>query len=105
MFRGEATVIEERIYDIIRSPLSTEKSTMASQYGWYSFKVSEDASKPQIKKAVQKLFNVTVETVNTLNTKGKVKKFKGILGKRKGFKKALVKLKEGDSIDTTGEIK
>ena len=105
MFRGEATVIEEKVYDIIRSPLSTEKSTIATQNNWYAFKVSVDASKPQIKKAVQKLFNVTVETVNTLNVKGKVKKFKGILGKRKGFKKALVKLKAGDTIDTTGEIK
>ena len=88
-------------YDIIRKPLVTEKSTMASENGAVVFEVSIDSNKPQIKEAVEALFGVKVKAVNTSITKGKQKRFKGVLGRRKDIKKAFVTLEEGNTIDVT----
>ena len=86
-------------YDIIRKPIVTEKSTMASESGAMVFEVDIDATKPQVKEAIENLFNVKVKTVNTLILKGKTKRFKGTLGRRKDIKKAYVMLEEGNTID------
>jgi large subunit ribosomal protein L23 len=86
-------------YDVIRKPIITEKATMASQANAVVFEVSIDANKPQIKDAVESLFNVKVKAVNTTITKGKAKRFKGMLGRRKDVKKAYVTLEEGNTID------
>lgn len=87
------------LYDVVRKPIITEKATMASENNAVVFEVSIDANKPQIKEAVESLFNVKVKAVNTTITKGKVKRFKGQLGKRKDVKKAYVTLEEGNTID------
>ena len=86
-------------YDVIRKPVITEKATMASENGAVVFEVHIDANKPQIKEAVEGLFGVKVKAVNTTITKGKVKRFRGMLGKRKDVKKAYVTLEEGNTID------
>ena len=88
-------------YDIIRSPVITEKATMASEYNQVVFDVSTDADKPSIKAAVEALFDVKVKAVNTLVRKGKTKRFRGIKGRRSDVKKAIVTLQEGHSIDVT----
>lgn len=88
-------------YDVIRKPLITEKTTMASEAGAVVFEVAIDSTKPQIKEAVEGLFGVKVKAVNTTITKGKVKRFRGQLGKRKDVKKAYVTLEEGNTIDVT----
>ena len=88
-------------YDIIRKPLVTEKSTMASENGAVVFEVSIDSNKPQIKEAVESLFGVKVKAVNTSITKGKQKRFKGVLGRRRDVKKAFVTLEDGNTIDVT----
>ncbi|MEO1733898.1 MAG: 50S ribosomal protein L23 [Pseudomonadota bacterium] len=88
-------------YDVIRKPIITEKSTMASENGAIVFEVAIDAAKPEIKDAVESLFGVKVKAVNTTITKGKVKRFRGQLGKRKDVKKAYVTLEEGNTIDVT----
>ncbi|SMO60374.1 LSU ribosomal protein L23P [Thalassovita litoralis] len=89
------------LYDVIRKPVITEKATMASENGAVVFEVAIDANKPQIKEAVESLFGVKVKAVNTTVTKGKVKRFRGQLGKRKDVKKAYVTLEEGNTIDVT----
>ncbi|MCP4184892.1 MAG: 50S ribosomal protein L23 [Hyphomicrobiales bacterium] len=88
-------------YDVIVSPVITEKSTMASEHNQVVFKVAKNATKPEIKKAVEGLFGVKVKAVNTLVRKGKVKRFRGIVGKQSDFKKAIVTLVDGQSIDVT----
>ncbi len=88
-------------YDVIRKPIITEKSTMASENGAVVFEVAMDSSKPQIKEAVETLFGVKVKAVNTAITKGKVKRFRGQIGRRKDVKKAYVTLEEGNTIDVT----
>lgn len=88
-------------YDVIVSPVITEKSTMASEHNQVVFKVAKNATKPEIKKAVESLFGVKVKAVNTLVRKGKVKVFRGIRGKQNDFKKAIVTLVDGQSIDVT----
>ena len=88
-------------YDTIVAPVITEKSTLASEHNQVVFKVSGTASKPEIKAAVEALFNVKVDAVNTLVRKGKKKRFRGIIGRQKSFKKAIVTLAEGHSIDVT----
>ena len=95
----------ERIYEIIRSPLISEKSTFISQFNYYVFKVSPNSSKNEIKNAVENIFKVEVKSVNTLNQKGKKKRFRGKVGVRADTKKAFVKLAEGQTIDTTVEVK
>ena len=88
-------------YDVIRKPVITEKSTMASEAGAVVFEVHIDSTKPQIKEAVEELFGVKVKAVNTTITKGKVKRFRGAFGKRKDVKKAYVTLQEGNTIDVS----
>ena len=90
-----------RHYDVIVSPVITEKSTMASDANQVVFNVARNATKPEIKKAVEALFGVKVKAVNTLLRKGKVKRFRGIIGKQNDVKKAVVTLDEGQSIDVT----
>ena len=88
-------------YDVIRKPIITEKATMASEVGAVVFEVAPAATKPQIKEAVEALFGVKVKAVNTMITKGKVKKFRGRPGKRRDVKKAYVTLVEGNTIDVS----
>ena len=88
-------------YDVIRKPLITEKSTMASESGAVVFEVAIDSSKPQIKEAVEAVFGVKVKSVNTTITKGKRKSFRKRPGTRKDVKKAYVTLEEGNTIDVT----
>lgn len=88
-----------RHYDVIVSPVITEKSTMASESNQVVFNVAKKATKPQIKAAVEALFGVKVTGVNTLVRKGKVKRFRGTIGTLSDVKKAIVTLKDGDSID------
>jgi large subunit ribosomal protein L23 len=90
-----------RHYDTIVSPIITEKSTMASEYNQVVFRVADKATKPEIKAAVEALFKVKVTAVNTLIRKGKTKRFRGIPGKQRDFKKAIVTLADGYSIDVT----
>lgn len=88
-------------YDVIRRPIITEKATMASEHGAVVFQVAPEATKPQIKEAVEMLFGVKVKAVNTVVTKGKVKKFRGRPGTRNDVKKAYVTLEEGNTIDVS----
>ncbi len=88
-------------YDIIRQPIVTEKSTMASESGAIVFEVDIKATKSQVREAIENLFNVKVKSVNTLISKGKTKRFKGTLGRRKDTKKAYVMLEDGNTIDVT----
>jgi len=91
----------ERMYDIIRAPVITEKSTMGSEFNQVTFRVPLDATKPEIKAAVETLFEVKVDAVNTLRQKGKLKRFRGRLGKRSDSKKAVITLAEGSRIDVS----
>jgi large subunit ribosomal protein L23 len=86
-------------YDVIRAPIVTEKSTLASEHGQVVFEVAMDATKADIKTAVEALFSVKVKAVNTLVRKGKVKRFRNSLGVRNDVKKAIVTLVDGQSID------
>lgn len=88
-------------YDVIISPSITEKSTMVSEHNQVVFNVRRTATKPEIQAAVEQLFNVKVKAVNTLNRKGKIKRFKGVVGRRSDIKKAIVTLEDGQSIDVT----
>lgn len=97
--KKEKLEVQEWMYEIIRNPVVTEKSTMGSEYGQVTFKVPLDASKPRIKAAVETLFKVQVTAVNTLRQKGKTKRFKASVGKRSDEKKAIVTLAEGQTID------
>lgn len=100
-----SSISNERTFEVIRSPLVSEKATFISQFNYYVFKVSNDSSKLEIKQAVQNLFKVEVKSVNTLIQKGKQKRFRGKIGKRSAIKKAFVKLADGQTIDTSLEIK
>ncbi len=91
----------EKNYDIIRAPAITEKATLLSEANQIVFNVAGTASKPEIKKAVEELFNVKVKAVNTLVRKGKTKRFRGIRGRQSDVKKAIVTLEDGQSIDVT----
>ena len=88
-------------YDLIKKPVITEKATMASEHGAVVFQVAMDATKPQIKEAIEAIFSVKVKAVNTTITKGKVKEFRGRTGERSDKKKAYVTLEEGNTIDVT----
>ena len=91
------------IYEVIRNPVITEKATLISENGQVIFEVSKIATKSQIKEAIETLFKVKVKSVNTLIRKGKVKRFRGRLGKRNDIKKAIVSLEDGQNVDfTTG---
>lgn len=91
----------ERAYEVIRRPLITEKATRVSEHNQVAFVVALDATKPEIKAAVEMLFKVKVEAVNTLRQKGKTKRFRGRPGTRPDIKKAFITLAEGQSIDVT----
>lgn len=99
------------LYDVIRRPLITEKTTMMSEPTEtttdrkYTFVVMQDADKYLVRKAVEGIFDVNVQKVNILNVKGKQKRFKGRLGRQSDFKKAIVTLKRGQTIDLTGGVK
>lgn len=93
-----------RHYDIVISPVVTEKSTMLSEHNQVVFKVARKATKPEIKAAVEALFSVKVEAVNTLVRKGKMKRFKGVIGRQSDIKKAVVTLADGQSIDFSAGI-
>jgi len=95
------TVTDPRLYDIILSPAITEKATVASERNQVVFKVAKGATKPQIKEAVEKLFDVKVKSVNTHIRKGKVKATRGSIGVQSPTKRAIVTLEEGHRIDVT----
>ena len=96
--------VEARHYDVVLAPHITEKAPLASEHNAVVFKVANDATKPQIKEAVEAIFGVSVTGVNTINVKGKTKRWKGKPYKRNDLKKAVVTLKDGDSIDVTSGI-
>jgi large subunit ribosomal protein L23 len=95
------TTNDPRHYDVIISPVITEKATFASDRNQVIFRVAPHATKPQIKEAVEKLFDVKVKRVNTLVRKGKVRNFRGMRGVLSDVKKAIVTLEEGHRIDVT----
>ena len=105
MAKKQKAGVEIRHYDVVRAPHITEKSTMLSEHNAVVFRVANDATKPQIKAAVEALFEVTVLNVNTLVQKGKTKKWKGRDYTRTDIKKAIVTLAEGQSIDVTEVVK
>ena len=92
---------DPRHYDVLIAPVVTEKATMASEHNKVVFKVARTATKPQIKEAVEKLFDVKVKSVNTLVRKGKTKVFRGNFGSQSDTKRAIVTLEEGHRIDVT----
>ncbi len=98
------TVSQQRMMEILRRPVITEKSTLIGEHNQVAFYVPLNANKFEVKTAVEKLFKVKVTAVNTLRTKGKVKRHRGRLGKRVDTKKAIVTLAEGDTIDVTTGI-
>ncbi len=100
-YLNKKPVSDERVYQVLRRPLITEKATLVGEYNQITFEVALDATKPEIKSAVEKLFKVKVTAVNTLRQNGKTKRFRGRPGKRIDTKKAIVRLAEGDSIDVT----
>ncbi len=95
------SVSQIQSYDLITMPMVTEKSTLGSEHNQVTFRVPLTATKPEIKQAVELLFKVEVTAVNTLRQKGKTKRFRGKLGKRSDFKKAMITLAEGANIDVT----
>ena len=104
MAKKQQAAVDNRHYDVIVAPHITEKSTLLSEQNAVVFKVAKDASKPEIKAAVEALFNVKVTGVNTIVTKGKSKRWKGRPYERSDFKKAIVTLAEGQTIDVTSGI-
>jgi large subunit ribosomal protein L23 len=103
-YSGTAIVSRERMYEIVRAPLVTEKSTRGSEHNQVTFRVPLDATKPEIKAAVEQLFKVKVKAVNTIVVLGKTKRFRGRVGKRPDVKKAIISLVEGQTIDVTTGI-
>ena len=103
-YKQSVKLTRDRMYDLVRSPVVTEKSTRGSEHNQVTFKVPLTATKPQIKAAVEGLFSVKVVAVNTVRQLGKTKRFRGRPGKRPDFKKAMVTLAEGQSIDVTTGI-
>jgi len=97
-------ISKERMYDIVRAPVITEKATLGSEHNQVTFKVPLDASKLEVAAAIEGVFGVKVKAVNTLRAKGKVKRFRGRLGKRNDVKKAYVTLVEGQTIDMTAGV-
>ena len=101
---AKADGIDTRHYDVIVAPHITEKATLLSEFNAVVFRVANSATKPEIKAAVESLFKVTVTGVNTINQKGKTKRWKGKPYTRSDFKKAIVTLAEGQSIDVTSGL-
>lgn len=102
--RAAERLSREVMYDIVRAPVITEKATALSEKNQVVFRVAIDATKPQIKAAVEGLFGVKVLGVNTLIQKGKTKRFRGRPGVRSDVKKAFVQLAEGQSIDLSARL-
>jgi large subunit ribosomal protein L23 len=102
--RRDLKLSRERMYEIVKRPVITEKATMASEHNQVTFRVPLDANKFEVKAAVEGLFKVKVTAVNTLRVKGKVKRFRGMAGRRSDTKKAIVTLAEGSKIDVTTGI-
>jgi large subunit ribosomal protein L23 len=102
--KGTSEIVKEAFYDVIECPVITEKATAASEHNKVIFRVRMDATKNQIKEAVEALFKVSVKSVNTMNFQGKIKIFRGMAGRRKDYKKAVVTLAAGQSIDLAGGI-
>jgi large subunit ribosomal protein L23 len=102
--KQDKAAIDNRHYDVVLAPHITEKSTLLSEHNAVVFKVAGDASKPEIKAAIEALFNVSVTGVNTIVQKGKTKRWKGKPYTRSDVKKAIVTLAEGQSIDVTTGI-
>lgn len=100
----KAPVLKEAFYDVISRPVITEKATAASEHNKVIFRVRTDVTKAQVKEAVEGLFKVEVTGVNTINVQGKTKAFRGRNGKRIDFKKAIVTLKAGQSIDLSSGV-
>ena len=99
------TISSESAMSILKKPITTEKSTNLQQYNQYTFMVSKNSTSNEIKQAVETLFKVKVTKINTSINRGKMKSFKGTYGFRKDFKKAIITLKEGNTIDSSLEIK
>ena len=97
--RTKTIVSRARMYEVIRAPLITEKTTNGSEHSQVTFKVAADASKPEIKQAVEGLFKVKVKAVNTIRIRGKVKAWRGKRYQKGETKKAIITLAEGESID------
>ena len=104
MAKAEKKNIAEKYYTILRNPVVTEKSALASEHGQITFAVSIDATKPEIKAAFEALYGVKVTAVNTLVRKGKARRFGGIMGRRSDEKKAIVTLAEGQNIDLAQQV-
>ena len=102
--RASAQLSRQEMYDLIRSPLITEKATAASEHNQIIFKVPLTATKREVKAAVEGLFSVKVDAVNTIRVQGKMKRVRGRPGQRSDFKKAIVTLAEGSRIDVTTGI-
>lgn len=100
-FPGKVTLSKERMYDVVRAPVITEKATLGSEHGKVTFRVAMDATKSEVKAAVEGLFGVKVTAVNTVRQKGKRKMFRNRPGRRSDYKKAIVTLAEGQTIDVT----
>ena len=105
MSKVKKTNTSNRVFNIIHKPISTEKSTNLNQFNQYSFVVLKNSKSSEIKEAIQRIFKVKVVKVNTSIMKGKLKTFKGSVGYKKDFKKAIVTLAEGNTIDSSLEIK
>ena len=105
MSKVKKTNTSNRVFNIIHKPISTEKSTNLNQFNQYSFVVSKNSKSSEIKEAIQRIFKVKVVKVNTSIMRGKLKTFKGSVGYKKDFKKAIVTLDEGSTIDSSLEIK
>ena len=99
--REEIKLTREQMYDLVRAPVITEKSTMGSEHNQVTFRVPLTANKRELKAAVEGLFNVKVKAVNTIRVKGKTKRFRGTPGQRSDYKKAIITLAEGSKIDVT----
>lgn len=95
---------QERKYQVVLGPVITEKATMGSEHNQVTFRVLLDAKKPEIKAAVEELFSVKVKAVNTIRMKGKTKRFRNVPGRRPDWKKAIVTLQDGHSIDVMGGV-
>ena len=105
MAKKQAATVDNRHYDVVVAPVITEKSTLLSENNAVVFKVANDATKPEIKAAVEALWGVTVKSVNTLVTKGKTKRWKGKPYTRSDVKKAIVRLADGQTIDITEGVR
>ena len=105
MSKNKKIISSERAYSIIKKPITTEKSTNLQQFNQYTFMVSKNSDSNEIKQAIEMVFKVKVLKINTSILRGKSKTFKGSFGFRKDIKKAIVTLKEGNTIDSSLEIK